>query len=192
MITAEKTIERIIQCGTVIITTLLSFVVKPPAIYEESNATIHYNNLYVFIIGIICVIIYSNVNISNYKILKISIILPSFIILIIGYGLLQDHYSRLCKIDLDKEERFVIAYSENFKSQRTKMIYDSWKKNDVNREELAISETLRANDCNPSNIWKKTTIYPIFVGFFVYYIILAIVLVLLIYLASHKLVNIPI
>ena len=174
----NKIISSVIKIGSVIITTLSSFVVSPPVVDPSENSGLHWKNIFVFIAGILSILIYD-------KLKKRKKVRPSgfwfvglFIFLFIGYEVLYYKCSVPCEVDEfdgHKTYRCIISSSPVKKEYRDDL--NGWI---INKEPDPIKSLIHAWNCSPVTIWEFKDLMIPYYSFILLYFLMIITLILII------------
>lgn len=166
-----RLVSIISRSGAIIISTLASFIIKPPVISVDEIQIIDWKNIFIFFSGILSILLFDRF--KNKKKLKpfTFYFLSLIVALLIIYELLFYKYSALCFDQI----RCVVSYSP-VKSDVAKNL-SAWK----NKAD-SISALLEAYRCSSKNIWSVSDLaWPYFGMLFLY---LAIIVVLTLLLVS--------
>jgi hypothetical protein len=162
---SPKLIQKVPGFGSVIITTISSFLVQPPTMFSCWDSPIQWNNLLTFIAGFLYVIILSSKAPKPISKRKLMILFTLAIISIFVYGFIYQTYSVQCYDSC----RCIISYAEPIKNSKT---IKTWP-NDIN----GIRHLLESRNCNPSATWHWWNLLPIFSIIFAIYLYIVIFII---------------
>ncbi len=167
----KSTVNIISKAGAVILATVASFLIFPPVISAEENPGVSWRNVFVFVAGTICVIVFSKHKkwIRGHK--RGFYILAALIIVIIGYEVLYYTKSSNCY-----ERTRIVVVDQSFKTEELKLAYENLKNNNVPQP---FETFLIANQCSSVNIWKMKDLALPYYGMIVLYLLGLILVTLL-------------
>jgi hypothetical protein len=171
----RKTTGLIARGGTIIMTTVLSFVLSPPLITRDENVGVNWKNFFTFFAGILSILLYDSFkNKVNVKPIAYGFIGTLFLLLI-GYQTLYNKYSMNCYDQL----RIIVPNAP---------VQDSVKKNwaywQTTQEPLV--NLTQAYDCSTIKIWNYSDIIiPYYAIICVYFGIIIITTLLIILLTDQ-------
>jgi len=174
---AQEIISKIINTGTVVMTTVLSFVVSPPVVSAEDDSPIKFSNIAVFLAGVLCIYLFDK---FKGKVLKkfILIMALSIFVLFLSYQWMYNKYSINCW----SNTRVIISTAPVKPAVREQQEY--WKKypNPIQK----LSEAYR---CNSTEIWEMGDLAFPYYGLLVLYVSIIISFILIVIAVSDIIVN---
>jgi len=136
----QKIINSVIGIGVVVLSTIASFIVRPPIINSDETEGLNWKNIAVFVAGTCTFICYKYLKPKKislkHKILAIITLIALFII----YEILYYSYSVPCY-----DNRIVISYAEVIPEYQIDWQY--WKK------DLDYEKFLQGANCSSVNRW---------------------------------------
>jgi hypothetical protein len=170
----NKLLSLISRLGSVILTTVLSFVVLPPSIDGGSNSVINWKNIFTFFAGILTIFLYDRLK-QKKGIKKTPFFLVTLLVLCAGaYEVIYNQYSIRC---FDKLP-VIISACEVRSEMKDRLAY--WK---IHSQD-PIKSLLESNDCSSTNIWPWSAIAVPYYSLIILYFLIIITVVALLVLAS--------
>jgi hypothetical protein len=167
----NKVISAITRTGSVILTTVLSFLVLPPSIEGDSNSVINWKNILTFFAGVLSIVLYSW---GKGKIKRKSTPLILVILLIIfagAYEIIYDKYSIKCYDKLP----IIITKGAVLPEMTNRLEY--WRANSQD----PIRSLVESNGCSSIKIWPMSAIAaPYYSLLFLYFAIVVIIVALVV------------
>lgn len=168
-------ISIIIKIGTVIITTILSFVVMPPVLAAEQYSALSWKNIVVFCAGVIWIISYRRItDIKLAKRWSVALIVI-FLGLIAGYEFLYQKYSIPC---FDKIR--VIITDAPMKTEGAQK-YEYWLKH----SQEPMKDLMESNQCSSLSIWDYSKVALPYYGMLLVYLSIILVFISLVIVLSE-------
>jgi uncharacterized membrane protein YfcA len=170
-----KMLQIITRVGMVIITTLSTFIIAPPAMNPDENSGVNWKNIFIFFAGIFSILLYDRKK-KNIRSRNIGFWLLGFFILLIGlYEFLISKYAVRCFGQL-----CVVSYS-NFKDSKINDNFLNWKNN-----ASPFGSLLEVHNCNPLEVWDMSSLIPAYYGILGTYFSIIIAMTLLLTFLSDK------
>ncbi|TPD70535.1 hypothetical protein [Flavobacterium microcysteis] len=169
----QKHINTIFGLGLVIITTITSFIARPPVISSDENEGINWRNVVIFITGVLVIYFQRNVSTENIPAKKILIPGSIFILALIAYEIMYYKYSISCY-----NNRVIISYAEV--RPEFKIDWKGWQK------ENNYENFLKGADCSPVNRWYQKDLAIQNYGFISLYIIITTSFIKTVLLSTYK------
>lgn len=145
----EKVLSVITQTGSVILTTVASFLIKPP-VMTPANDVINWHNVFVFIAGVTGVLMTHKV-VRRSRIVRRNWILTMLVLLVITLVTYQILYTRNTVRCFD--EVVLVKGSEVSLRPEVRVDLEGWKMHPD-----PIAELLQAYQCDPTRLWDYTTL----------------------------------
>ena len=176
----KNAVSVITKAGTIIITTLTSFIIKPPALSADENEGINWKNIFVFVAGVLCILFFNWVK-QKIKRKKIGIALVVLFILLAGlYEVLYYKYSVNCWDSV----RSVISYAP-VKSAEVAANLEGW----VLRGDEPLKNLVQAYQCSPLKVWNMSDLFFPYYSMIILYLVAIVVLTVLLLFISELLIN---
>lgn len=171
----QNKVSRIVQMGTVVMATIATFILRAPVINPDENEGINWKNIFVFIAGLLVLILHDKLK-NNLKSSKAIIIVGVlFVVLLAVYETLYYTNSISCY-----DTRVIISH-ENVKED-VQEDWARWKK-DQDYEHL-----LKGFQCKPLKIWDYGTLAVPYYGLTTLYLLIVLTFIILIFSISDKLI----
>lgn len=177
----QESISIITKTGTVIITTLLSFAITPPAISAE-DAVIKWQNVFVFVSGVLSVFFYNWVKDKIKSKTLGFVLIGMLVILLIIYEIMVNKFSVSCF-----SGRVVISSAAVKKEVKPKLEF--WLSHkDLNNKD-PYTNLVSAYQCSSIRIWNFEDLYARYYGLLSLYFFLIIILTIIIVFISDLIVG---
>jgi len=173
----EKTLQRIARIGSVIMTTIASFVVYPPVLSPNDNDGVNWKNLFVFFAGACSIFGYDKFKnrLVNFRYFAYTLMIVLFFSLI-SYQFFYNNNSINCFENL----RVVICDATMKPSAQ--IDYAAWKTKYPN----PLQELIQAYQCSSSSVWEfKDLAAPYYIMITLYLIIIITIVLLLVILSDQ-------
>lgn len=171
----NKTISIIIRTGSIIATTLASFIVTPPVIDSTENDGVHWKNIFTFIAGVLSILLYDKWN-KKRKLKSLGFwLIGVILILFVSYEVLYYEYSATCF----EGKRCVISHANVKKEVQADLV--EW-----NKENDPTLWLLKAYRCSSIEVWRREDLMIPYYSFIFLYFSIMIVLILLITSISDR------
>jgi hypothetical protein len=172
----SKTLQRITRAGSVIMTTVISFVVYPPVLDAAGNSGVNWKNLFTFFAGICSILAYDQFRKRNNIRLFTFGLLGLLFTCLIAYQVMYNNYSMNCY----ENSRVVISKAPVKDSVRADL--DAWKKKYQN----PLQELIQAAQCNSTEVWEfKDLMIPYYTMISLYFAIILIITLLTVILSDQ-------
>jgi len=176
----NKTVSVITKAGAVIISTLTSFLVKPPVIAADENDGVAWKNIFVFVAGVLSILLYSWIR-KKINRRSIGILLISLLVIIAGiYEVIYYENSINCW----GQVRCVIS-SAPVKNSEVAADLEGWKL----RSHEPVKELMQAYRCSPLEVWNMSALALPYYSMLVLYLAAILVLTLLLLFISELLTS---
>ena len=138
----QKHINTIFGLGLVIITTITSFIARPPVISSDENEGINWRNVIIFISGAAVIYFQKNIPDENVSAKKIVISISIFILALVAYEIFYYNYSISCY-----DTRVIISFAEV--RPEFQIDWKGWQK------ENDYENFLKGADCSSVRRWYQ-------------------------------------
>jgi hypothetical protein len=170
-----KIISTVIKIGTVVLTTVLSFVVMPPVLASEQDSPLSWKNIVVFCAGLIWIISYRKI--TNVKLAKRCsvVLMVLFLMLIAGYEFVYQKYSVPCY------EKLRVVITDAAMTPEGALKYKYWLKH----SQEPMKALLESNQCSSLAIWDYSSVALPYYGMLVIYLSIVLVFISLVIILSE-------
>ena len=155
----EKVINWIIRIGGIVLTTVMSFVILPPAITVDENVGVYWKNIFAFFAGVLCLLFYDRYKNKPTGKSMVLLLLGTLLLLFISYELMYNNFSRDCF-----GKRIVVIHGEMNKDAALELI--RWSK----RSQDPMDDLIKDEGCTSLNIWPMAGLWPVYYGFITLYL----------------------
>lgn len=170
-----KIISTVIRIGTVILTTVLSFVVLPPVTTPDQYSALSWKNILVFFAGVIWVIFYRPIKEPKSAKRQSAMLIVILLLLIGTYEFFYNKYSILC----DEQVRVIITDAPMKTDAAVK--YKYW----LTHSQNPILDLMQSNGCSSLNIWDQPSLMFPYYGLLTLYLLIILVIIFLLVIISE-------
>jgi len=179
MIKATSALNTITKVGSIILATLVSFIVDPPVI-DIGNPPIFYSRVVIFFAGVVGLVIFKKFK-SRFRIgIAISFLLAGLIGLISIYEFLYHNNSIDCPWSSDR----IVISNHEFRPE-VKENYLTWEQDFANQDPL--SHFLAAYRCNPLSLWQFEDLALPYYSFILVYFSMVVIICFILFFVSEML-----
>jgi Ca2+/Na+ antiporter len=170
---APSIIAKITKAGAIIMTTVASFILSPPALTVGENQGVNWKNFVTFFAGIMSIALYDQFKTKARRAYFFYLLLGILVVFMMSYEYLYLNYSKPCFGD-----RIIISHV--IIKPDAADIFSYWQKH--SQEPLA--EMLRACQCDPTKMWNKTDLLVPYYSLIILYFAILVMVILLIVLSG--------
>jgi hypothetical protein len=167
---ADNIISAITRVGSVILTTVLSFVVLPPSIEGESDSVINWKNIFTFFAGIVSIFLYEKMKGHTKRKYTSFVIVILLVLCAAAYEIVYDNYSIKC---FDKMP-VIITNSDVRPEMKERFNY--WK----THSQDPVRSLVESNECSSIKIWPLSAIAVPYYSLLVLYFSIIVLVILLV------------
>ena len=171
---ANRIVSAITRAGSVILTTVLSFVVLPPSIEGESDSVINWKNIFTFFAGIVSIFIYEKMKGRTRRKYTPFIIVILLVLCAAAYEIVYDNYSIKCF------DKLPIIITKSDVRPEMKVRFDYWK----SHSQDPVRSLVESNDCSSIKIWPLSAIAPPYYGLLALYFSIIVLVIILVVMTS--------
>lgn len=176
---ANKVLAIISRAGSVILTTVLSFVVLPPSMDGDSNSVINWKNIFTFFAGIISIFLYEKMKGKSRKGAAPFILVGLLVVCAGAYQVIYNSYSIKCYDKLP----IIVTTKEVRPEMKDRLAF--WK----SHSQDPIRSLLESNGCSSVKVWTLAAIALPYYSLLVLYFAIIVIVVLLIVLTSDLVIK---
>ncbi len=167
-------ISYILKAGTVVMTSVLSFVIKPPALVPDENSGLNWKNAFTFIAGVLSVVLLDRYRSQGKGKAFPLLITGALVALLVSYEICYSKYSISCY------DHYRIVVSPAPIKPELKAFFDA----NFGKKPDPVKEFLQSRNCVSTVIWEESDLYPYYYGMIALYLAIIVLVILLLALLS--------
>jgi hypothetical protein len=168
---SPSNITKITKIGAVIMTTVASFILSPPALTSGENQGVNWKNFATFFAGIVSIALYDQFKAKTRRISSSYVLLGFLVFFMFIYEYFYQTYSKPCFGTR-------IITSQNLVKSDAVSRFSYWQQHSKGQDPVV--NMLQSCKCDPKEMWDDTNLYFSYYGLVILYFLIIIMIILLI------------